>query len=54
MNSVKMLLTIDRLRRECDIRDPERRLGYLTALMDMTSAILKSNGAQTTKGVNHE
>lgn len=32
---------IDRLREECDIRDPQRKNGYLTALLDVQEEIWK-------------
>lgn len=30
---------IDALRRDCDIRDPQQRTGYLTALCDLNSKL---------------
>lgn len=39
MSDKEIIQQLDRLMRNCDIRDPARKNGYLTALCDVRSAL---------------
>ncbi len=39
IDTITVTRILDRLRRECDIRDPQRKNGYLTALLDVQKEI---------------
>ena len=50
MNDKEIMQQLDRLTRECDIRDPARKNGYLSALLDVkniiTGASIKESEAE--------
>lgn len=48
MSDKEIIQVLDRLMRECDIRDPARKNGYLSALLDVRNFI---TGASITENV---
>ena len=44
MSDKEIIQVLDRLMRECDIRDPARKNGYLSALLDVRTALENVSG----------
>lgn len=43
LSTEEVIITLSRLRNNCDIREPERRNGYLTAILDLQNALAGSD-----------